>query len=113
MLIPSIKKFERSSRAQKPSLVAITILVRVKSGPDCTTPRVYHQNILPDHWYCEMIKMLITFLILLRFQFFFRHLYGGHSPKVSKTIKIALGKDLTISISLRFFNASSEFPGWI
>ena len=46
-----------------------------------------------------MMEMLITFLILLRFQFFFSATVWGTVPQVSKTIKMALGKDLTISIS--------------
>ena len=46
-----------------------------------------------------VIKMLITFLILLRFQFFFSALVWVPGTQVSKTIKMALGKDLTISIS--------------
>ena len=46
-------------------------------------------------WNCEMMEMLITFLIFLGFQFFFGHCRGT-VPQVSKTITMALGQVLVI-----------------
>ena len=43
-----------------------------------------------------MMEMLITFLSI---SIFFPATVWGTVPQVSKTIKMALGKDLTISIS--------------